>query len=299
MTGEAILTTTESKDLHLAKEQALLHMLKDDTMIYRDYTMDKGLIRSSREWDTIGRCLRSAYVTVTGIRDAGRSSCQVADERSSLLTMHFSSIADAGISYLSSQKTGRFHLACSERMAERSQLAHSVAALPQRGMLIDFAVEQMDLDQDALGIYPEMFLIHLAKSDLIREYFLDTKPQDYEVHYDDIQDKERFILKAVVFNILATYIATELIDSQGLDRRSCDFYRHVIAGSSEFRNLFLEKADYLHPKEGLLPDRRLFMKEQFLRSVAKSASAGRLKGSTMKARALRYIGDVAKSPDSL
>ena len=86
MTVEAILTTTESKDLHLAKEQALLHMLKDDTMIYRDYTMDKGLIRSSREWDTIGRCLRSAYVTVTGIRDAGRSSCQVADERSSLFT---------------------------------------------------------------------------------------------------------------------------------------------------------------------------------------------------------------------
>ena len=44
MAGEDILTTTEYKDLRLAKEQALFHMLKDDTMIYREYTKDRGLV---------------------------------------------------------------------------------------------------------------------------------------------------------------------------------------------------------------------------------------------------------------
>ncbi|MBQ5484425.1 MAG: hypothetical protein IIT72_02955 [Lachnospiraceae bacterium] len=299
MTGEAILTTTESKDLHLAKEQALLHMLKDDTMIYRDYTKDRGLVRNSKEWEQIGESLRRAYVTVTEFKDEAASPEAMANLRLDLLTREFTSIARIGRQYLAQRQDVAPAIFVSERRMQRNAFVHALAALPQRGTLIGYATSRMTLTKENLGIHPEIFLIHLAKSDLGRHFFSSISPGDYSSRFHDIQNKEHFILMAVAYNILATYIASDLIDQKGSDRRACDLYRHVIAGTPQFHDLFTRQVDYLHPRESLLPDRRLWIKEQYYRSMAGSMEHHSPRSSGTTTRVLRLIEEVAKSPISL
>ena len=299
MAGEDFLTTTEYKDLRLAKEQALFHMLKDDTMIYRDYTKDRGLVRNSKEWEQIGESLRRAYVTVTEFKDEAASPEAMANLRLDLLTREFTSIARIGRQYLAQRQDVAPALFASERRMQRNAFVHALAALPQRGTLIGYATSRMTLTKENLGIHPEIFLIHLAKSDLGRHFFSSISPGDYSSRFHDIQNKEHFILMAVAYNILATYIASDLIDQKGSDRRACDLYRHVIAGTPQFHDLFTRQVDYLHPRESLLPDRRLWIKEQYYRSMAGSMEHHSPRSSGTTTRVLRLIEEVAKSPISL
>ncbi|SCW35182.1 hypothetical protein SAMN02910400_00447 [Lachnospiraceae bacterium C10] len=293
MTSEDKTYTTAFTGLPLAREQAFERMLYDDFMIYKTYTKDKGPLPDLTQWQSIGETIKDTNMLITSIERDHKSTERISDEKTQLLLQQFPVIAKAGSAYLLIRKHHHLLTERSDRAQQRIEFAHFVHALPQRASLIDYATEKLHPDKASFGLSAELFLIHLAKSDMIRDYFvphgqITTAPKEVAMF-----EKDELILKAVASNVLATYLATEMIDEQKLDRRCTDFYRHAITGTVAFKDICIRRIDHRHFKESLLPEHRLTIKHDFITSIAQAAKEQRLGGSTSRAKAQEYIGRLA------